>query len=484
LEEYVTNQQYQRQSWTVELDLTKDQFPVTKGSFIAYSGNTGGSQGPHLHFEIIETATDKRYNPLLFSFPLSDDVPPTITKLAIYDRSRSVYGQSPAFYPVKNTDTGYIIPKMPVIKTGLNKLSFAIQTYDRLSGSNNPNGIYKASVQMDGQEYSSFKLDHISYEETVYMDAQVDYPMRYNGGAYIQHLSPLPGDIGPVYTRTKNDGVISLDDTLVHNISIVTADPYGNTSQLQFSIQFDNDLVRGSNEGPSSSFIPNQVNHFEKPGFEIYFEKNALYDTVKTFYLKGASSSPFSFSGTYQVNDGSVPLHDDIIVRIKPERPVPSEWQDKLIIQRTDRKGRTVRRAVWEEKWLSAKFGDLGTFQLLADTISPQINDPGKGDTVDLSPASRIIFTPTDNSGIRKFRAELDGQWIRFTNDKSRSWIYIFDERCPYGVHELKVTVEDIVGNTTTKSWWFKRYPYTPPPKKKAAKKSSKASKSKKKKKK
>jgi hypothetical protein len=76
---------------------------------------------------------------------------------------------------------------------------------------------------------------------------------------------------------------------------------------------------------------------------------------------------------------------------------------------------------------------------------------------------------------VKLFRAELDGQWLRFTNDKSRNWIYVFDERCPYGVHELKVTVEDHVGNTTTKSWWFKREPYTPPPpKKKAVKKSSK----------
>ena len=101
----------------------------------------------------------------------------------------------------------------------------------------------------------------------------------------------------------------------------------------------------------------------------------------------------------------------------------------------------------------------------------------GKGDTVDLSPAKRIVFQPDDNFGvIKSFRAELDGQWLRFTNDKGWSHIYIFDERCPYGIHELKVTVEDLVGNVTTKSWWFKKYPYTPP-KKKASKKSSKGKK-------
>jgi hypothetical protein len=75
---------------------------------------------------------------------------------------------------------------------------------------------------------------------------------------------------------------------------------------------------------------------------------------------------------------------------------------------------------------------------------------------------------------VKIFRAELNGQLLRFTNDKSRNWIYKFDERCPYGVHELKVMVEDHAGNQTIKTWWFKREPYTPPPpKKKNTKKGS-----------
>ena len=98
----------------------------------------------------------------------------------------------------------------------------------------------------------------------------------------------------------------------------------------------------------------------------------------------------------------------------------------------------------------------------------PTINELGRGDTIDLSAQKRILFTPEDNFDVASFRAELDGKWIRFTNDKGRNWIYIFDERCPYGVHKLSVTVTDLVGNTTTKTWWFRRHPYTPPPRKKA----------------
>jgi hypothetical protein len=117
--------------------------------------------------------------------------------------------------------------------------------------------------------------------------------------------------------------------------------------------------------------------------------------------------------------------------------------------------------------WLSATFDVFGNFQAFVDTITPLIHPPAKEkDTLDLSPLTKIVFTPVDNFAIRSFRAELDGKWLMFSNDKARSFIYRFDERCPYGVHELRVKVEDLVGNITEKSWWFKRFPYTAPKKK------------------
>ncbi|MFI5133827.1 MAG: M23 family metallopeptidase [Chitinophagales bacterium] len=468
LEKYVTEQQYKKQSWEIELNFTKQQFPVFKSQLIAFSGSTGNSQGPHLHFEIRDTKTTKCLNPLLFGFPMKDDVPPDLIRLAMYDRSLSVYEQDPQLFSLKKTDSGYIIPNIPVIQTGLKKISFAIQAFDRMSNSSGPDGIYAAKIYFGNKPLIGFVLDSIDYNETVYMNAQIDYRFRYNGGAYLQHLSQLPGDHGVAYKPMNSDGVINLMDSSFHLVHIEVKDAYNNKSQLNFMVQYIDSLAKLTLPGISQQqFIPNQVNVFEKPDFELYMPENCLYDTVPLLYYRNNSTLQNAVSALHQVSDPSFPLHTSITVRIKPDKEIPDELKDKIIIKRNDRESSSIHKAEWEREWLSAKFGDFGSFQAFVDTVPPVIKNPDEADTIDYSPAAAIIIEARDNfGGIKNFRAELDSQWIRFTNDKGSPFVYNFDERCSYGVHQLKVTVEDLVGNTATKTWWFRRYPYTPPKKK------------------
>lgn len=452
LQKFITTKQYAERQWEQEFDLNPDQFPVTKGQQIALSGNTGGSQGPHLHFEIRDAATGNNLNPLFF-YNLKDNVKPVVSGLYLYNRSYSTYTAAPKRINIKGSK-GFYATKDSVIITGTKKLSFGITATDKDNISPFSYGIYAATVLVDGSRQFGFTLNNFSYDNSRYVNASIDYSKKYNDGPYVQHLSKLPNNRLLIFNKDVSNNIIELNDTMPHVVNIAVFDINGNESKLDFIIKYDSafadELMFTQNYLPFKAAVENEL---VQDDITARFGIDAFYDDVNFVYGKTESGSASIASPVHQLHNYSVPVNDSFFVSIKVNADY-LEQKNKIIMQLIAGNKTETVNPNWQADFAQGRFTRLGKAYLLVDEIAPVIKPVGFSNNSIIT-SNKIVLKVTDNSEeIKSFIALLDGEWLMFSR-KDDYFVYEFDEHCPLGKHELKITAEDLVGNITEVSYTF-----------------------------
>jgi hypothetical protein len=457
IDEYVRSVQYERKNFLINIFPPKEKFPVTQGQLIAYSGNSGSSAGPHLHFEVREAESELPVNPLLFDLGTTDNIAPVFERLVIYPLSSDTYinnGKSDVKLGVSGSKGNYtVIAGSEITISG--KAGFGIKLHDLLNGGANKCAAYSIELAIDSLPVFRYVMDQFAFSETRFINGHIDYPAWIRDNVRYQRTFVLPGDKFSAYKSVLNRGIYDFSENRIHAVQITVTDADNNKSVLSFKVKSVSEKPSSVNAGATEGIVMpfGKTNRFTSENIAISIPAGALYDTLLFNYAKKPGTASM-LSEIHSVHNRYTPLHKAYSLSIRPTKIPRGKESKMLIVKIQENADKSPVNATWREGFLRADVSTFGNYFVGIDTIPPSIIPQGLTNGANLSGRKEIrIRIKDDFSGIKSYEPFIDDNWALFEYDpKNELLIYTFDEKyiTKGKQHSLRLRVSDNLDNQKT----------------------------------
>ena len=453
IEAYVKKQQYLKKSFEVHLYPKSSELKFKQGELVAYSGNSGSSGGPHLHFEIRDVKSNT-LNPMLFGIQIPDHKKPTIQSAFTYTKNDTSYvnqSNNNIELVLKRQQNGDLLANT-IYAYG--DIGIGVNAYDRLDGANNHNGLYLLDMTVNGKKLFEITFDKFSFSESRYINSFIDYERyaRLNQRVqkcFIEH----PANKLSMYNNLVNKGYFNVKDSLDYKVTISAKDFKGNTTKLIIPVKGKKDTILISKSIQKTPFYikSGQTNNVGDDLVKVHFPKNIFY---KDFYFDFSNEN-----GVVKLHNKTIPVHSYYKLTFDVSKYDADEVKYMYIATKNKSKKWYHVSTKHKENTLYTSSKALGEFTLLTDKEKPIISPFFKKDQWLTKSKVLKVKIYDKKTGIKTYKGEIDGQWILMEYDPKKNILtYDFNDKKFTGTtHTLKVVVSDYVNNSTTFTTTFNK---------------------------